>query len=97
MERLPTPDQADAVSSREELVAYVKRVHDALASGTDVENPTTDRFLDAARHEGRYRLAETAIRQALTNYQTQHGADHPDTLASRNNLAGVLGALGRQE
>lgn len=47
MERLPTPDQADAVSSREELVAYVKRVHDALASGTDVEIPTTDRFLDA--------------------------------------------------
>jgi tetratricopeptide (TPR) repeat protein len=52
---------------------------------------------DTARHEGRYRLAETAFRQALTAHQAQHDADHPSTLTSRNNLATVLRGLGRLE
>jgi hypothetical protein len=50
---------------------------------------------DTARHEGRYRLAETAFRQALTAHQAQHDADHPSTLISRHNLATVLRGLGR--
>jgi tetratricopeptide (TPR) repeat protein len=50
---------------------------------------------DTAQHEGRYRLAETALRQALTAQQDQHGADHPATLVTRKNLANVLGYMGR--
>jgi tetratricopeptide (TPR) repeat protein len=50
---------------------------------------------DTAQYEGRYRLAETAIRQALADHQAEHGADHPDTLTIRNNLATVLYSLGR--
>jgi hypothetical protein len=46
---------------------------------------------------GRYRLAETAIRQALTAHTDQHGPEHPDTLSSRGSLAVVLGGMGRLE
>ncbi len=50
-----------------------------------------------AQDEGRYQLAETAIGQALTSYHDQYGAEHPDTLRSRHNLALVLQNLGRLE
>jgi tetratricopeptide (TPR) repeat protein len=52
---------------------------------------------DTAQDEGRYRLAETAIRQALAAGQAEHAADHHSILASRNNLALVLRDLGRLE
>lgn len=45
--RLPTPTDAEAVSSREDLVLYVQRLHAAIAAGEDVENLTLERFLEA--------------------------------------------------
>jgi tetratricopeptide (TPR) repeat protein len=62
------------------------------ANATEATNLAT-----TAQYEGRYRLAETAFRQALSADQAQHGADHPSTLASRNNLATVFQDLGRLE
>ncbi|GAA2134612.1 tetratricopeptide repeat protein [Actinomadura napierensis] len=52
---------------------------------------------DTASDQGRYRLAETALRQAVAANHDQHGPEHPSTLASRNNLASVLHDLGRLE
>jgi tetratricopeptide (TPR) repeat protein len=65
---------------------------------------TALRFADAdqatdlattAYGEGRYQLAATAYRQALTSNLGQRGPDHPSTLTSRSDLALVLWALGR--
>ncbi|WP_433176535.1 DUF7660 family protein [Actinoallomurus sp. CA-150999] len=44
---LPLPGDAAAVSSREELVAYVTRLQAAIEAGVEVENDTLDRFLEA--------------------------------------------------
>ncbi len=44
---LPLPSDAAAVSSREELVAYVTRLRAAIEAGVEVENDTLDRFLEA--------------------------------------------------
>jgi eukaryotic-like serine/threonine-protein kinase len=48
-----------------------------------------------AWNQGRYPLAEIAIRQAHTARQGECGPDHPDTLTSRSILASVLQGLGR--
>lgn len=47
MNKLPTPEDADAVHSREGLAAYVLKLHVAVADGVEIENPTTERFLEA--------------------------------------------------
>lgn len=47
---LPTVADAEAVNSREELVAYIQRINAALAAGKEVENATLDRFLEALSH-----------------------------------------------
>ncbi|MFB4302626.1 tetratricopeptide repeat protein [Actinomadura sp. NTSP31] len=57
----------------------------------------TMNLADTAYDHGRYRLAETAVRQALTANHDQHGPEHPDTLTSRSTLALVLRGLGRLE
>ncbi|MES9602160.1 tetratricopeptide repeat protein [Actinomadura sp. NPDC000929] len=64
----------------------------AHASPSEASNLAT-----TALAQGRYLVAETALRQALASSQDQHGPDHPDTLASRGNLATVLQDLGRLE
>ncbi|MFF4991165.1 tetratricopeptide repeat protein [Streptosporangium saharense] len=45
--------------------------------------------------QGRYHLAESGYRTALTLWRQQLGEEHPSTLTSRNNLALVLKGLGR--
>jgi hypothetical protein len=45
--------------------------------------------------QGRYPLAERAWTQAHQARRDELGEEHPDTLNSRNNLANVLGGLGR--
>ena len=54
---------------------------------------------EVAYAQGRYQLAERGLRRALSMQATDPhlGAEHPDTLASRNNLAEVLHDLGRLE
>lgn len=44
---LPLPSDAAAVSSREELVAYVMRLQAAVEGGVEIENDALDRFLEA--------------------------------------------------
>jgi hypothetical protein len=44
---LPLPSDAAAVSSPEELVAYVIRLQAAIEDGIEVENDALDRFLEA--------------------------------------------------
>ncbi|MBV9382733.1 MAG: tetratricopeptide repeat protein [Streptosporangiaceae bacterium] len=48
-----------------------------------------------AWHQGRYPLAEIAIRQAYAAFSRAFGSTAAETLASRNNLAVVLHAEGR--
>ena len=50
---------------------------------------------EVAHDQGRYRIAETAINQAVTAHHDQLGAEHPETLTSRNKVALVLRGLGR--
>ena len=69
-------------------------VRAAVEFGSSAES---DSLAATAYLQGRYALAESAYRHA---YQAKAqspdlGADHPDTLASRNNLALTLRALGR--
>jgi len=45
--------------------------------------------------QGRYTLAAQALRQAVKAHRESDGEQHPSTLTSRNNLATVLGDLGR--
>jgi hypothetical protein len=54
---------------------------------------------DAARAQGRYSLAEYAYRHAYSarSADPELGAEHPDTLTSRSNLALALWDLGRLE
>ena len=54
---------------------------------------------DTAYAQGRYPLAEYARRHdwQAKSANPALGAEHPDTLASRNKLASVLGGLGRLE
>ncbi|GAA2621395.1 hypothetical protein SMC26_17405 [Actinomadura fulvescens] len=47
MDSLPTLDEALAVSTRDELIAHISRLHEALAKGEEIENPTTEHFLEA--------------------------------------------------
>ncbi|MBE3015949.1 tetratricopeptide repeat protein [Microbispora sp. NEAU-D428] len=49
------------------------------------------------RAQGRYSLTAQALQQALQARRDSDGEEHPDTLRSRNNLATVLGELGRLE
>ena len=44
---LPLPSDAAAVSSRDELAAYVTRIQTAIEAGAEVQNDTLDRFLEA--------------------------------------------------
>ncbi|MEV5709941.1 hypothetical protein [Actinoallomurus sp. NPDC052274] len=44
---LPLPRDAAAISSRDELVAYVTRLQLAIEGGVKVENDSLDRFLEA--------------------------------------------------
>jgi tetratricopeptide (TPR) repeat protein len=57
----------------------------------------SDSLAATAYLQGRYALAEYAYRRAYLARaeRSDQGADHPDTLASRNNLALALRALGR--
>ena len=57
----------------------------------------TTNIAETAQDQGRYRLAETAINQALTAHHHQYGAEHPNTLARRSDLALVLHEMGRLE
>jgi tetratricopeptide (TPR) repeat protein len=50
-----------------------------------------------AQNQGRYRLAETAINQALTANHDHYGPEHPDTLNSRSIRGWALRGLGRFE
>jgi len=56
-----------------------------------------DTIAALAYAQGRYLLATKAWSQAYTGRLADHGEEHPDTLTSRNNLANVLGDLGRLE
>jgi hypothetical protein len=56
-----------------------------------------DAIADRAYAQGRYSLAAQAWTQACNDRLAEQGNEHPDTLASRNNLATVLGDLGRLE
>src|SRR5690606_4608434 len=104
--RLLTPHDPDHVDVFDYLVDAVQRRTPAgdhvpehvitaalaYASAADAHSIGT-----TAHTQGRYQLAEHAHRQAYTARTAEHGPEHPDTLASRNNLASVLQALGRLE
>ena len=64
---------------------------------THTDAPTATAMGGRAFRQGRYELAHAAYTRAHTLHTTTHGADHPDTLTSRGNLALVLGVLGRFE
>ncbi|MET8335107.1 tetratricopeptide repeat protein [Streptosporangium canum] len=49
------------------------------------------------RAQGRYGLAAAAFQQAVQARRDSDGEEHPSTLSSRGNLAGVLRGLGRLE
>jgi hypothetical protein len=71
-----------------------------IRAGVDASGPAEATSLaDAARAQGRYSLAEYAYRHAYRARcaDPELGAEHPDTLISRNNLALALWDLGRHE
>jgi hypothetical protein len=47
--------------------------------------------------QGKYEEAEAMNRQTLGLYQTVLGREHPSTLTSMSNLAGVLDRQGKYE
>ncbi|WP_146058918.1 tetratricopeptide repeat protein [Actinomadura rubteroloni] len=84
-------------------------VQRAAAPGTHAPEETITAALRHARaddaHEiaataygqGRYRLSETALLQAIEARTNEHGPEHPTVLAARTNLAIVLRDMGRLE
>ncbi|MBV9143441.1 MAG: tetratricopeptide repeat protein, partial [Pseudonocardiales bacterium] len=56
-----------------------------------------DSIAYVAYTQGRYPLAAQACTQAHDARRDEHGEEHPNTLKSRNNVALVLGELGRWE
>ncbi|GAA0429160.1 hypothetical protein Acor_39930 [Acrocarpospora corrugata] len=63
---------------------------------THVYHPDdADQIASTADRQGRYHLAEHVWRIAVIFRRQRSGEEHPDTLASRSNLASVLGDLGR--
>ncbi len=59
--------------------------------------PDLDAIARQMRAQGRYNLATQALQHAVQLRRVNDGEEHPDTLTSRNNLAGALRALGRLE
>jgi hypothetical protein len=98
----PTAIGDDTVIVFDYLLDHVQRT-------TPVDHPTqppscSPRSPDAttataigthARNLGNYQLAHPAYTRAHTLHADASGPEHPDTLTSRGNLAGVLWALGR--
>jgi len=63
-----------------------------LAAVTFADATTAGAVGSHAQQRGRHTLAHAAYTRAVTLRAEARGADHPDTLASRNNLAEVLRA-----
>jgi hypothetical protein len=62
----------------------------------DYAEPATTLDIGYRAHtQGRYRVAHHAYDTAQQTFHSTKGAEHPDTLTSRNNLALVLVELGR--
>jgi tetratricopeptide repeat protein len=88
----------DAVQRRTPAGSYVPGpvVHAAIDTGDPADSGSLG---NAAYAQGRYALAEYAYRHDWQAKSTKPGggAEHPDTLASRRNLALALRGLGRLE
>ena len=88
----------DTIQRRDGPLAQVPE-HTIRAAIGHASPADAESIADVAYAQGRYRLAEHAFRHA---YSTQAadpalGAEHPDTLTSRSNLAVALRGLGRLE
>ncbi|GAA1016658.1 hypothetical protein GCM10009556_059290 [Acrocarpospora pleiomorpha] len=85
----------DAAQQAEGPLAHIPEplIQTAL---THVYHPDdADQIASTADRQGRYHLAEPALRIALTFHRQWSGEEHPDTLTDRGDLAFVLRALGR--
>lgn len=80
-------------------VDQIERVPDQLITSAlrHATASDADTIAYLAYTQGRYPLAAQALTQAHKGRRDEHGDEHPDTLASRNNLASVLRDLGRLE
>ena len=88
----------DTIQRRDGPLAQVPE-HTIRAAIRCASPADADSIADVAYTQGRYQLAKHAFQHA---YSTQAadpalGAEHPNTLTSRGNLARVLGDLGRLE
>ena len=66
-----------------------QHIPEAVVNSALEHSTADDAFAIAttARLQGRYQLAERAVRQAYQNYRSQFGDEHSSTLTSRGNLA----------
>jgi tetratricopeptide (TPR) repeat protein len=88
------------VRGREITVRYVlddaaERINEgALAEQPEVEAAVRITIGDTYESLGRYKAAETHLREAESIRRNLLGDDHPDTLRARSRLAGVVSAVG---
>ncbi|KAB5581164.1 hypothetical protein GE09DRAFT_1256464 [Coniochaeta sp. 2T2.1] len=84
--------------NREVWMRYLPHAQAALEYGDDAAEAEVDLLFHMAASFsilGKYKEAEAMYRQTLELRQKVLGAEHPDTLASMNNLAHVLYSLGK--
>ena len=88
----------DTIQRRDGPLAQVPE-HTIRAAIRHTSPADVDSIADVPYAQGRYQLAEHALRRACQTQATDPalGAEHPDTLTSRSNLAEVLRGLGRLE
>ncbi|KAK5674032.1 hypothetical protein LTS10_013212 [Elasticomyces elasticus] len=87
--------------NKEKWTRYLAHADHVAGSEGMLEDKTRASLLDRVGRcqasLGLYAAAEIAHRQALSIREKVLGEEHPDTLTSMNNLAGVLGSQGKYE
>ncbi|MFC3963126.1 tetratricopeptide repeat protein, partial [Nocardia jiangsuensis] len=98
-------NESEAFPRRDEgsrLVDHIESLWEAISQESDIEAETFAETLNARRWATRQLLNAADITRAVTlayhvyaDCERMLGPDHPDTLNSRNNLAGAYGSAGR--
>jgi tetratricopeptide (TPR) repeat protein len=87
----------EKLRSAEKLLKYVLHASGTHAGGARQARVAALYNLAVIYHrKQRYKAAEVSFREVVRIRAAELGADHPDTLAARNELARVLTALGRR-